>query len=148
MEDMSASPFARHFTTRKDHALVKDYVQMKDNLLTKTYQVVDARGQSRFMAIEPEPRAGTRGGHIPDSFNVPYTELTNPNGTLKSRDELKRIFGAHGVDPLRPTVTTCGSGITAAIELLALSVAGAKDIALYDGSWAEWGASDATVETN
>ena len=148
LEDMSTSPFARHFTARKDHALIKDYTQVKDNLLTKTYQVVDARGSLRFMALEPEPRAGTRGGHIPGSLDVPYTELTNPDGTLKSRDELRAIFAKHDVDLLRPSITTCGSGITAALELLALTVAGAKDVALYDGSWAEWGVSDAPIEAN
>jgi len=148
LEDMSASPFARHFTPRKDHALVKDFVQMKENLLSNSYQVIDARGTARFKAIEQEPRAGIRGGHIPGSLNVPYTELTTPAGTLKSRDELKKVFDSHGVDPLRPTITTCGSGITAAIELLALNLAGGRDLALYDGSWAEWGATNAPVETN
>jgi thiosulfate/3-mercaptopyruvate sulfurtransferase len=147
LEDLSATPFARHFTARQDHALVKDFVQMKENLETNSYQVVDARSVPRFKAIEPEPRAGVRGGHIPGSLNVPYTELTNPNGTLKSREELVRIFRSHNVDLARPTVTTCGSGITAAIEMLALLVAGARDVSLYDGSWAEWGASTAPVET-
>jgi thiosulfate/3-mercaptopyruvate sulfurtransferase len=147
LEDMSATPFARHFTARKDHALGKDFGQMQENLQTLGYQVVDARGASRFKGTEPEPRPGVRGGHIPKSLNVPYTELTNPNGTLKSRAELLKVFMAHDVDLLRPTITTCGSGITAAIEMLALAVAGAKDVSLYDGSWSEWGSSDAPVET-
>ncbi len=148
LEDLSATPFARHFTARQDHALLKTYLQMKQNLETNTHQVVDARGAPRFSAMEPEPRAGVRAGHIPRSLNVPYTELTNPNGTLKSREELTRVFAARGVDVMRPTVTTCGSGITAATEMLALLVAGAKDVSLYDGSWAEWGASGAPVETS
>ena len=147
LEDMSATPFARHFTARQDHALVKDFVQMSENIELNKYQVVDARGTPRFKAAEPEPRAGVRGGHIPGSLNVPYTELTNPNGTLRSRNDLASVFASHHVDLHRPTVTTCGSGITAAIEMLALIVAGAKDVSLYDGSWAEWGSSQAPVET-
>ena len=147
LEDLSATPFARHFTARQDHGLAKDFVQMSENLATQAFQVVDARGTPRFRAIEPEPRAGVRGGHIPRSLNVPYTELTNANGTLKSREELRKIFQSQDVDLSRPLVTTCGSGITAAIEMLALMVAGAKEVALYDGSWAEWGASTAPVET-
>jgi len=147
VEDLGTTLSARHFTTRQDHALLKDFDQMAANLTTKTMQVLDARGAARFKAIEPEPRAGTRGGHIPGSVNVPYTELTNADGTLKSRAELLKLFGARHVDLQRPTVTTCGSGITAAIVMLALNIAGAKDVSLYDGSWAEWGASQAPIET-
>ena len=148
LEDLSATPFARHFTARQDNALVKDFDQMLKNLETRALQVVDARGRARFNALEPEPRAGTRGGHIPGSLNVPYAELIKPNGTLKTRDELRKVFAAHKVDLEQETVTSCGSGITAAIALLALTVAGVKNVSLYDGSWAEWGASQAPVETS
>ena len=147
LEDLGTTLSARHFTPRQDHALVKDFDQMTRNLESGALQVLDARGAARFKAIEPEPRAGTRGGHIPGSLNVPYTELTNLDGTLKSPVELQKIFAGHQVDLQRPTVTTCGSGITAAIAMLALQVAGARDVSLYDGSWAEWGASQAPIET-
>jgi thiosulfate/3-mercaptopyruvate sulfurtransferase len=147
LEDMSARPFARHFTARPNNALTRDFRQMSANLDGQAAQVIDARGIPRFRAIEPEPRPGVRGGHIPGSLNVPYTELTDEGGTLKPKEELRKVFAAHRVDLARPTVTTCGSGITAAIVMLALEVAGAREVALYDGSWAEWGASGAPVET-
>ena len=145
---MAPAPYPRHFTPRANNALLRTFDQMKANIAGKAEQVVDARGAQRFLAKEPEPRAGVRGGHIPGSVNTPYTEFTNQNGTLKSPGELTRIFAARGIDPAKPVVTTCGSGVTASIALLALAVLGAKKTALYDGSWSEWGTrADAPIET-
>jgi len=148
IEDMTPAPYPRHFTPRPNNALLRNFDQVKANIASKAEQVVDARGAARFGAKEPEPRPGTKGGHIPGSANTPYTEFTNQNGTLKSTSELAQIFTARGIDPAKPIVTTCGSGVTASIALLALAVLGAKKTALYDGSWSEWGTrADAPIET-
>jgi thiosulfate/3-mercaptopyruvate sulfurtransferase len=101
-------------------------------------QIVDARSASRFRGEAPEPRPGVRSGHIPRSFNLPWREIAE-NGEMRSPQEIAAAFAKAGVDLDKPIITTCGSGVTAAILLLALESAGKKDVALYDGSWAEWG---------
>ena len=102
-------------------------------------QIVDARGAARFRGEAPEPRPGLRSGHIPNSANVPYKDVI-ANGEIRSPGEVKDAFARAGVDLARPIMTSCGSGVTAAILLLALETAGKHDVQLYDGSWAEWGA--------
>jgi thiosulfate/3-mercaptopyruvate sulfurtransferase len=140
VEDTRPGPRERHFTARLNHALVRDREQMRENLASGREQVVDARSAGRFHGTEPEPRPGLRGGHIPGSLNVPFSDLVDPaSKTLLPADALARRFRAAGVDLARPVVCTCGSGITAAVLALALHLLGAKDVALYDGSWADWG---------
>ena len=103
-------------------------------------EIIDARSAARFKGEAPEPRPGLRSGHIPGSKNVPYASLLNPDGTMKPVADLRAVFQAAGVDLTKPAITTCGSGVTAAILSLALERIGHKSHALYDGSWAEWGA--------
>ena len=102
-------------------------------------QVVDARGAGRFTGSVPEPRAGLESGHMPGARNVPYIELVR-DGALKPAEELASVFHQHGIDPQRPVMTTCGSGVTAAVLALGLELCGAKQVRLYDGSWAEYAA--------
>ncbi len=140
VEDGPADPSERHFTARTNSFMVRDLDQMVKNLEKGREQVLDARSRARFEGSEAEPRPGLRPGHIPNSRSLPFTELLDPKTqTMLPAKELCRRFEAAGIDMHRPVVTTCGSGVTAAVLALGLSIAGHKDVAVYDGSWAEWG---------
>lgn len=128
----------RHFTVWRDPAAVRDLEQMKANVASGAEEVLDARGAKRFTGEEADPR-GLAAGHIPGSKNLPYDRLLNADGTFKSKDEIRALFDEAGVDPSKPLVTTCGSGVTASVLLFAAALIGRDDIALYDGSWSEWG---------
>lgn len=138
-EDMPPLVKDRHMTVRFQNHLVRDVTQVSQAAKLKNAQVVDARSAGRFRGEDPEPREGLRAGHIPGSRNVPYTDLLNADKTLKAQDETRAIFEAAGVDFSRPIITTCGSGVTAAVLALALERMGHDAWSLYDGSWAEWG---------
>lgn len=134
----AARPTERRFTPRFRPGLVRDVGHMKANLGTRREQVLDARSRGRFAGTEPEPRAGLRGGHIPDSLSLPYDTLYAADGTLLPPAALREALVASGLDLKRPIVTTCGSGITASVLALALHQVGRDDVAVYDGSWTEW----------
>lgn len=123
-------------------------VRTKDDLLAnlsdQAAQVIDARGAARFTGEEKEPRPGMASGHIPGSRNIPSASLFNPDNSMKTGEELRRLFVEAGTDFSRPIITTCGSGVTAAILLAGLELLGKTDVTLYDGSWSEWGLDPAT----
>ncbi len=148
VESGTAAPRPRTFTARLRRSLVRDLAGMRQNLSTRRAQVLDARSRGRFAGTEPEPRAGLRSGHIPGSLNLPYDELYAKDGTLLPPEELHRKFEAAGLDLDRPVVTSCGSGVTASVLALGLYAAGRPDVAVYDGSWTEWGGrADTPIET-
>ena len=139
LEDMAPIVKDRHLTVRFQNQLVRDVTQVSQASKLGTTQIVDARAAERFRGDAPEPREGLRAGHIPGARNVPYTSLLNDDKTMKSPAETRAVFEAAGLDVTKPMITTCGSGITAAILALALERQGHDSWSLYDGSWAEWG---------
>lgn len=139
VEDMPPVVRDRHMTVRFQNHLVRDVTQVAAASKLGDHAIVDARAAARFRGEAPEPREGLRKGHVPGSRNVPYTDLLNPDKTMKDPAACRVVFEAAGVDLAKPIITTCGSGVTAAILALALERIGHHQWSLYDGSWAEWG---------
>jgi len=122
---------------------VQDLTQLK-RVLTKHHQVLDARSSGRFHGTAPEPRPGLSSGHMPGATSIPFTDLVS-DGRLKPIDELRHLFASKAVDLQKPITTTCGSGVTAAVVALGLELAGASQVSLYDGSWAEYAQQPGSV---
>ena len=139
VEDLAPVIRDRHMTVCFQNQMVRDVTQVSSASKLGTSQIVDARAAARFRGEAPEPREGLRSGHIPNSRNVPFTDLLNDDKTMKTSDQTRAIFVSAGVDLKKPIVTTCGSGVTAAVLGLALERMGHDMWSLYDGSWTEWG---------
>jgi thiosulfate/3-mercaptopyruvate sulfurtransferase len=142
IEDMPPVIRDRHMTVSRQNQMVKDVTQVAHAAKLGEAEILDARSAPRFRGEAPEPRAGLRSGHIPGSKNIPFADVLNPDGTMKSPAALRQVFEAAGVDLKKPAITSCGSGVTAAVLSLALERIGHRNHALYDGSWAEWGMYD------
>ncbi|PIW28676.1 MAG: 3-mercaptopyruvate sulfurtransferase [Rhodospirillales bacterium CG15_BIG_FIL_POST_REV_8_21_14_020_66_15] len=144
--DIVPIPQERHFTARENHTLVRSIDQVLAVLDSKREDVVDVRAAARFTGEAPEPRAGMRSGHMPGALNLPYGDLMNPDRdcTMRSAEQIAALAAKAGIDLKRPLVTSCGSGVTACYAALAFYLIGKEDVAVYDGSWSEWGAREDT----
>jgi len=141
VEDLPLPPRERHFTVRYHSALVHTLDEVKKSL-ARGDQLLDARPAPRFEGLEPEPRPGVRSGHIPGATSVPWRTLLDADGALLAKDDLAKRFADAGVDVHKPIVTSCGSGVSAAVIALALARLGQVRVPVYDGSWAEWGSRE------
>lgn len=138
VESGPADPVTQTFRATPRTGIIRNFGDVMGTVKDSSAQIADARSPGRFTGSESEPRAGVRGGHMPGAANVHFRTLLT-DGTFKPPAQLREIFAAAGVDPGKPVVTSCGTGVTAAILMLALDDIGARDVALYDGSWTEWG---------
>ena len=144
LEDGEVRRGPRHFTARIDHALVRDLEDVRAAGQSGSALIVDARAGDRFRGEVPEPRAGLRSGHMPGSVNVSHADIVE-DGQLIDTDRLRAAFEGAGVTTDKPVITSCGSGVSAAILWLALETLGHTRLGLYDGSWTEWGGRDDTT---
>ncbi|HKL70880.1 3-mercaptopyruvate sulfurtransferase [Salibaculum sp.] len=142
VEDMAPVIRDRHMTVQRQNHMIKDVTQVARAAKLLDHEIIDARAAARFRGEAEEPREGLRSGHIPGSRNLPFADLLDDDGTMKDTQALKAAFEAAGVDLSKPAITSCGSGVTAAILALALERIGKTDHAIYDGSWSEWGMYD------
>ena len=141
MTAAASTPKLASFTAKLDRAVIATIETVAQNLESNAVQVVDARPALRFKGAAPEPRPGVRAGHMPGSINLPFDKLVE-NGALKSAEDIQAALINAGIDPTKPAICSCGSGVSAAIIALALTKAGAPVASIYDGSWAEWGSRE------